>query len=370
MRVEGQWIGVTDGDTVGRLIIDIDDCFSHFEGVARLLAKGEPGIVCPIVTPDRSNSCKLQAIPLAWLEEGQTVLLGRDTIAAKYPDISFPQGADVEMERQGDTLKVSWESSVGMKGTAVLKRSDGGSPSELEPISTVKTWDSFKEFALGQSPGKYVFRGQPEAFKLRTAFHRSHRKDLVRYTMKDIPSAHRLLTARTRHVFDLSRPDEQGAFWNLLQHHGYPTPLLDWTYSPFVAAFFAYRRRQGADSPSDMVRIFAFDKHQWESDFNQIQAINFADIHFSFLEALAIENPRAIPQQALSTLANTDDIESYIRLRESEKGKTYLYAIDLPASFRREIMIELSFMGITAGSLFPGLDGACEELRGRMFHQQ
>jgi hypothetical protein len=30
-------------------------------------------------------------------------------------------------------------------------------------------------------------------------------------------------------------------------------------------------------------------------------------------------------------------------------------------------MRELALMGITAGSLFPGLDGACEELRERLF---
>jgi hypothetical protein len=32
-------------------------------------------------------------------------------------------------------------------------------------------------------------------------------------------------------------------------------------------------------------------------------------------------------------------------------------------------MQELSFMGITAGSLFPGLDGACEGLREKMFDE-
>ncbi|MDQ3315597.1 MAG: FRG domain-containing protein [Verrucomicrobiota bacterium] len=203
---------------------------------------------------------------------------------------------------------------------------------------------------------------------MRTKFHRSHRKDLVKYVVEDIPLAYRTLTARTKHLFDLGNPGQLGAFWNLLQHHGYPTPLLDWTYSPFVAAFFAYRRKQSHGAPSDKIRIFIFDRASWMRDYAQLQVINFAQPHFSVLEALAIENARALPQQSLSTLTNVDDIESYIRISEQQTGKKYLKAIDLPASQRREVMVELSLMGITAGSLFPGLDGACEELYGRMFH--
>jgi hypothetical protein len=37
-------------------------------------------------------------------------------------------------------------------------------------------------------------------------------------------------------------------------------------------------------------------------------------------------------------------------------------------SARREVFQELSLMGITAGSLFPGVDGACEALREQNFH--
>jgi hypothetical protein len=133
-------------------------------------------------------------------------------------------------------------------------------------------------------------------------------------------------------------------------------------------AFFAYRRKQSHGAPSDKIRIFIFDRASWMRDYAQLQVINFAQPHFSVLEALAIENARALPQQSLSTLTNVDDIESYIRISEQQTGKKYLKAIDLPASQRREVMVELSLMGITAGSLFPGLDGACEELYGRMFH--
>jgi hypothetical protein len=82
---------------------------------------------------------------------------------------------------------------------------------------------------------------------------------------------------------------------------------------------------------------------------------------------MAIDNERMIPQQAVSSLTNVDDIEGYIRQRESETGLTFLQAIDLRLNERRRVMEELSSMGITAGSLFPGLDGACEELRERFF---
>ena len=48
-------------------------------------------------------------------------------------------------------------------------------------------------------------------------------------------------------------------------------------------------------------------------------------------------------------------------------GKSYLKIIDLPVEDRPHIAKELSIMGITPGALFPGLDGACQELKERFF---
>ena len=85
------------------------------------------------------------------------------------------------------------------------------------------------------------------------------------------------------------------------------------------------------------------------------------------LDALALWNPRAIPQQALSMSTNVDDIETHIDSVEQRRKRTFLEAIDLPASARLEVMRNLAFMGITGGSLFPGLDGVCESLREKNF---
>jgi hypothetical protein len=50
------------------------------------------------------------------------------------------------------------------------------------------------------------------------------------------------------------------------------------------------------------------------------------------------------------------------------ENAAFLTAIDIPASERDAAMDDLRFMGITAGSMFPGIDGVCEELRERNFN--
>jgi hypothetical protein len=233
-----------------------------------------------------------------------------------------------------------------------------------------KEWESYKAYVASLEGRRYLFRGQNKPWRLCTSFHRAGRANLVRFLTEDIQILHRQLSARTKHVFNLLNPDENGAFFNLVQHHGYPTPLLDWTYSPYVAAFFAYRgiskENVRKTNPEEKVRILVFDQAQWRSDLNQILNVATAGLHVSIGEFMAIENERMIPQQAASMVTNVDDIESYIKSKETDEKK-YLSAIDLPITDRNKVIEELRYMGITAGSMFPGLDGACEELKERNF---
>jgi hypothetical protein len=194
---------------------------------------------------------------------------------------------------------------------------------------------------------------------------------MERFYTNDVQSLHRHLSATTKHYFNLSVPDENGAFLNLIQHHGYPTPILDWTFSPYVAAYFAFtnvtKERADCRDDRDGVRILIINRQACLEIFPPIPVLMRFGPHFSLMEFSSVENERMIPQQAVSAVSTIDDIETYLINMKGSREAGVLSAIDIAASERRRVMRELAMMGITAGSLFPGLDGACRELRERMF---
>ena len=371
--MNGQWMGEFTGSNSGLLVVNIDDMGDHYEGHAVAFDSDSdlPDAFVPLVTPDKLSVVKIK-VPISPIDPRTRAVGSADTIAQHYPKAElFSKWADVTISYKESDLNLEWETDAGFVGEATLPRSKGGELSEYQAINEVTSWDDFKRYVNELKPRKYIFRGQRDGRRLRTSFHRAGRADLLRFRSEDIPRLHRHLSNRTRHLFNLQDADQYGAFYNLVQHHGYPTPLLDWTYSPYVAAFFAFRR-VGASHVNqtigaDKVRIFVFDYQDWKMDVQQSSFLFAVPPHFSVAEFVAIDNERLVPQQSVSTVTNIDDIESYIRMKENELRKAYLSVIELPLSARGDVMKELALMGITAGALFPGIDGACEELRQLMF---
>ena len=185
----------------------------------------------------------------------------------------------------------------------------------------------------------------------------------------DIVGLHRYLSPLTRNRFELKDPAQNLAFMNLVQHHGYPTPLLDWTRSPYVSAFFAYRTLDVKKETHDTkIRIFKLDALEWNKINRFMIGLSPVPPLVVIMDALPLDNPRAIPQQVLCTVTSVDDIESHIEKEAMKNGKKILEVIDLPMSARKEVISDLSLMGVTAGSLFPGIDGACEAAREQNFN--
>lgn len=370
--MNGNWCGPYNGTNSGRMVVEVDDCGDHFEGFIYAFDDNTalPSISAYLKTSDKSNefTAKLSLFPLngASCEEMSAKAI---EILISEGNVNVPKEAEVDIQWNDKTISINWKTEIGTQGSAELSRKNCDEPSSLIPLP-ISSWNEFKDYVCEIENHRYIFRGQITR-RLQTPFHRTGRGDMRRFFFQeDVPTLHRHVSALTDHVFDLANGYQNAAFLNLVQHHGYPTPLLDWTYSPFVGAYFAYHRikKAEADAASDeeKVRIFIFDKRQWCLDINQVLSVTVRWPHFSIVEPIALNNKRLIPQQALSSYTTVDDIEGYIRSRESPE-KQYLRVIDLPVKQRDRVLRELSLMGVTAGSLFPGLDGACEELKHRFF---
>ena len=363
--MKGQWIGTTTGDMVGQIIVNVDDRDSYYSGTAYLIPDNEKIMASAAIfkTKDKNNKFAFQANVYP-IDPTMGLICEWAQISKHYPGVDYSKEADVEGCFDDYTLEIKAKTNIGIIINAKITKKPYSEKSELKGV--VKKWHEYKEYVATLSGKKQLFRGQKKQRKLRTAFHRKGRCDIDRFINEDIPKLQQYLSARTKHVFNHDRPSENGAFYNLIQHHGYPTPLLDWTYSPYVAIFFAFRNVQKMEK-NGFARIFIFDREKWTSDWKQIYSLDNIKPHVSVMEFLAIENERLIPQQSVTTITNVDDIENYIKKKEDKKNCEYLTAVDISYEERNKIMEELDFMGITAGSMFPGLDGACEALREKFF---
>ncbi len=236
------------------------------------------------------------------------------------------------------------------------------------------TWDQYKTWIHTLVQKKYSFycRGHAnESWKLQTTFHRETKQnkiDLVQYLNAIIPEVKYHISAIRDEIIDLDNKDEFGAFLSLIQHHGFPTPLLDWTLSPYIAAYFAFREVKDQYPMSDNVKIYIFDYLEWEKSFQQPRDLRDINVRYiSTLRPHARFNPRIVPQQGTFTVTNVDDMESYINGRSTEAKKIFLHTALLSVKDKPVVLRELNLMGINEMTLFPGFGGICRAMKSLFF---
>src|SRR5919197_1135246 len=119
----------------------------------------------------------------------------------------------------------------------------------MEKIS-LYTWDELIDWADQYNQQNcYVFRGQGDSlWNLSTSLARHFLKNEVaanEWRQREL-KMYRMFRERLIHIcpgmYDNWKPID---ILSLMQHHGTPTRLLDFTHSPLIAAYFALRDARG-----------------------------------------------------------------------------------------------------------------------------
>ena len=250
----------------------------------------------------------------------------------------------------------------------------------------ISSWKYFADFIHDemQDYNSYIWRGQKcDTWQLESTFDRLVRDAKVPDTRhSDFLSKHLdafKYAVRGRRGSNPPIINDENEWWALGQHHGLATPLLDWTTSPFVAAFFAFI--ETAEPQTRFRAIYALHQPTIErlskdkarlANIERKERVNAAKnslsrmlldyeikLEASFIRPLSDENHRLMNQGGLFSRTPTGKtLEQWVQEHCSEGESGTIIKILIPNQSRENCLRNLNRMNINHLSLFADLFGA------------
>lgn len=245
----------------------------------------------------------------------------------------------------------------------------------------VESWKEFEEITKNHKYRNWIYRGQSDcSWGLESSYYRYCDFVgivLLKNSEVNKNNAEERLISKFKNYASLylnNLPSENDDIeWlTLMQHHGTPTRLLDWSYSPYVAAYFASDTKSQIKSDFALfcINITKLDKETCASqriknlDLAKKSILKYRKKSKSFVFAYEpkFKHSRVVAQQGVFTVPSSNYKSFEVILGEYDVGKICKKII-IPGESRKEWLQKLHSMNINHATLFPGLDGFCSSIR-------